>query len=89
MFTDLLIVYLHIMFIIRHEKGTQQERNKKRYDGACLKFKDPYTRENPVAPTLEHPHSWKLAGYDANGLPASKEASTEVLACFCIRFFFI
>jgi len=62
---------------MKHEKATQQDRNKKRFDGADLIFKHPYTRENPVSRTLEHPHSWKLAGFDPGGLPATADGASE------------
>ena len=64
--------------VIRHEKATQQDRNKKRFDSADLIYKHPYTRENPVSTSLEHPHSWKLAGFDPGGLPATADGASEV-----------
>ena len=66
------------LWCCRHEKATQHERNRKRFDAADLKFKHPYDRENPISNTREHPHSWKLTGYDDKGLPVSVEAASEV-----------
>jgi hypothetical protein len=66
------------MVHFRHEKSTQQDRNSKRFDGADLNYRHPYTRENPLPTTREHAHSWQLAGFDALGLPATRAAASEV-----------
>lgn len=67
-------------FWVQHEKNSQSIRNQYKSDLFELKTYPKFSRDNPMKPIREHPHSWRLApfgGVDGN-MPLEKDAASKV-----------
>ena len=74
----------------QHEHDTQSLRNQSRFDSAELKWLPRFDKDNPAAPTREHPHSWRLHAYGGKhgNLPIEKQAAVQVRhSIWCWRRF--
>jgi hypothetical protein len=65
---------------IQQEKKTQLIRNQYKDDLHELKTLPKFTRENPMKPVREHPHSWRLTPYGGKDgrMPIERDAVSKV-----------
>jgi hypothetical protein len=65
---------------LQQEKGAQLIRSQYKSDLVELKTYPKFSRDNPMKPLREHPHSWKLVSYggkDGN-MPIDRDAASKV-----------
>jgi hypothetical protein len=65
---------------LQQEKSAQLIRNQYKTDLVELKTYPKFSRENPMKPVREHPHSWKLIPYGGKDgkMPIDKDAASKV-----------
>jgi hypothetical protein len=73
---------------LQQEKRTQLVRNQYKDDLIELKTYPKFTRENPMMPVREHPHSWRLTPYGGKDgmMPIEKDAVSKVMTDNLLSF---
>lgn len=73
---------------LQQEKGAQLVRNQYKVDLVELKTYPKFSRENPMKPLREHPHSWKLIPYGGKDgkMPIDEDAASKVYLYCAILF---
>lgn len=66
---------------LQHDKKLQHIQNEYKLDLVNLNTFPAYSRENPMKPIREHPHSWRLTPYDGD-VPIEKDAVSKVSILF-------